>query len=100
MIIKSDQIPTALELIPDYISLCDLFVFFLQFFYILIARIAKHLYLNIIMIPYHFLKSIYIPKTFQLTYLFANAVICEINNGEVVCFVCLLTRFLQAIRRR
>ena len=42
-LIIGDQIPMTLELIPDYTPLGDLYLFFVQFFDVLIVRIAEHL---------------------------------------------------------
>lgn len=51
----------AFELVAYYIPLSYLYLFLAQFFNVLIAGIPIHLYLNIVVVFYHFLEEIHIP---------------------------------------
>lgn len=49
---------------------------------------------------YHFLEKIDIPNALQLSYLFANDVIWESNDGEVFGLINLFFCFFRTVRRR
>lgn len=100
ILVECNQISITFELIAYYTPMIYLFIFLAQFFYVLVARITKHLYLNIVVVNNHFLEEIHIPYALMLAYLLANNIICKSDNGEVFCFVCLLFCFFLAVERR